>query len=80
MANIGYPAGTLAKPIRNIAIANGSECGVTQTDNVNIMSYVKDAGRDTFLSNYIGLLDAVYGTVINNPIVTIAALFPGSSY
>jgi hypothetical protein len=80
LANIGYPAGTLAKPIRNIAIANGSECGVTQTDNVNIMSYVKDAGRDTFLSNYIGLLDAVYGTVINNPIVTIAALFPGSSY
>jgi Secretion system C-terminal sorting domain/PKD-like domain/Putative serine esterase (DUF676) len=80
LANIGYPAGKPAKPIRNIAIANGSECGVTQTDNGNIMSYVKDAGRDTFLSNYIGILDAVYGSILLNPVVVVAALFPGSSY
>ncbi len=80
LASKGYPAGTVAKPVRNIAIANGSECGVTQTDNGNIMSYVKDAGRDTFLSNYIGLLDAVYGALLINPVITVVALLPGSSY
>ncbi len=80
LASIGYPAGTVAKPVRSIAIANGSECGITQTDNGNIMSYVKDAGRDTFLSNYIGLLDAVYGTLLLNPVIVGVALLPGSSY
>ena len=82
LSNLGYPVGYPAqgKPIRNIAIANGSECGVTQIDNGNIMSYVKDAGRNTFLSNYIGILDAVYGTLITNPLVVIVALFPGKSY
>lgn len=76
----GYPVGYATKPIRNIAIANGSECGITQTDNGNIMSYIKDAGRDTFLSNYIGILDAVYGAFITNPIIVAVSLFPGSSY
>lgn len=80
LASKGYPSGTVAKPVRNIAIANGSECGVTQTDNGNIMSYVKDAGRDTFLSNYIGILDAVYGALLINPVITVVALLPGSSY
>ena len=82
LSNLGYPVGYPAqgKPIRNIAIANGSECGVTQIDNGNIMSYVKDAGRNTFLSNYIGIMDAVYGTLITNPLVVISALFPGKSY
>jgi hypothetical protein len=78
LSGLGYPVGYPTKPIRNIAIANGSECGVTQTDNGNIMSYVKDAGRDTFLSNYIGVLDAVYGTLITNPFIVLAALFPGN--
>lgn len=76
----GYPLLSPPKPIRNIAIANGSECGVLQTENNNIMSYVKNAGKDTFLSNYIGILDAVYGSLISNPVVTITALFPGKSY
>ncbi len=82
LSNLGYPVGypALGKSTRNIAIANGSECGVTQIDNGNIMSYVKDAGRNTFLSNYIGIMDAVYGTLITNPLVVIAALFPGKSY
>ncbi|CAM4086855.1 Secretion system C-terminal sorting domain-containing protein [Flavobacterium branchiophilum] len=82
LSNLGYPVGYPAqgKPIRNIAIANGSECGVTQIDNGNIMSYVKDAGRNTFLSNYIGIMDAIYGTLITNPLVVITALFPGNSY
>lgn len=82
LSNLGYPVGYPAqgKPIRNIAIANGSECGVTQIDNGNIMSYMKDAGRNTFLSNYIGIMDAVYGTLITNPLVVMAALFPGKSY
>lgn len=44
------------------------------------MSYIKDAGRDTFLSNYIGVMDAVYGTLITNPAVIAASLFPGKSY
>jgi hypothetical protein len=82
LATLGYPVGYPAqgKPIRNIAIANGSECGVTQIDNGNIMSYVKDAGRNTFLSNYIGIMDAIYGTLLTNPLVVITALFPGKSY
>lgn len=80
LSNLGYPAGYPTKPIRNIAIANGSECAVPQIDNGNIMSYVKDAGRDTFLSNYIGIMDVIYGAVITNPLVVATALFPGSSY
>ncbi len=80
LSNLGYPQGYAGKPIRNIAIANGSECGITQVDNGNIMSYVKDAGRDTFLSNYIGLMDAVYGTVLTRLDIVVAALFPGKSY
>jgi hypothetical protein len=80
LSNLGYPVGYPTKPIRNIAIANGSECGVTQIDYGNIMSYIKDAGRNTFLSNYIGIMDAVYGTLITNPLVVIVALFPGKSY
>ena len=80
LAQLGYPQGYSGNPIRNIAIANGSECGITQIDNGNIMSYVKDAGRDTFLSNYIGVMDAVYGTVITRPDIVVAALFPGKSY
>ena len=80
LSNMGYPIGFPSKPIRNIAIANGSECGVTQIDNGNIMSYVKDAGRNTFLSNYIGIMDAVYGTLLTNPLVVVTALFPGKSY
>ena len=82
LSNLGYPSGYPAqgKPIRNIAIANGSECGVTQIDNGNIMSYIKDAGRNTFLSNYIGIMDAIYGTLLTNPLVVVTALFPGKSY
>ncbi|MFY0484115.1 hypothetical protein ACI6PS_16090, partial [Flavobacterium sp. PLA-1-15] len=82
LSTMGYPVGypSLNKPIRNIAIANGSECGALQTDNDNIMSYIKDAGRDTFLSNYTGILDSVYGTFLNNPLVVVASLFPGKSY
>lgn len=77
---LNYPQGYIGKPIRNIAISNGSECGITQIDNGNIMSYVKDAGRDTFLSNYIGIMDGVYGTSVNRPDIVTTALFPGKSY
>ena len=77
---LDYPQGYIGKPIRNVAIANGSECGITQVDNGNIMSYVKDAGRDTFLSNYIGIMDGVYGTLVNRPDIVTTALFPGKSY
>lgn len=83
LSNLGYPIGYPAqgKPIRNIAIANGSECGVTQVNNGNIMSYVKDAGRNTFLSNYIGIMDFFYGSMISNPLVaSVGGLFPGKSY
>ena len=82
LSNLGYPIGypLQSKPIRNVAIANGSECGVTQVDTGNIMSYIKDAGRDTLLSNYIGILDVFYGAIINNPLVILVALFPGKSY
>lgn len=81
LSNIGYPAGYPTKPIRNIAIANGSECGVSQIDNGNITSYIKDAGRGTFLSNYVGILDSFYASLINRPdIMIVSSLFPGKSY
>lgn len=80
LSNLSYPVGYPTKPIRNIAIANGSECGITQPNNDVILSYVKNAGRNTLLSNYIGILDAVYGTLITNPLIVIVALFPGKSY
>lgn len=77
---MGYPQGYPGKPIRNIAIANGSECGITQPDNGNIMSYIKSAGKDTFLSNYVGIMDGIYGTVLTRPDIVTASLFPGKSY
>jgi hypothetical protein len=81
LSNLGYPQGYTGQIIRNVAIANGSECGTTQPNNGNIMSYIKDAGRDTFLSNYIGILDAVYGAALTtNPLIVVTALFPGNSY
>lgn len=81
LSQLGYPVGYVNKPIRNIAIANGSECGTIQTDHGNIMSYIKDAGRGTFLSNYVSLLDAVYADLINRPdIAIVSTLFPGKSY
>jgi hypothetical protein len=79
-SNLGFPQGYSNAPIRNISIANGSECGILQPDNGNIMSYIKDAGRDTFLSNYIGILDAVYGALLLRPDIIIVSLFPGKSY
>jgi hypothetical protein len=82
LSNMGYPIGfpALGKPIRNIAIANGSECGLTQANNGNIMSYIKDASRNSFLSQYLNLFDAIYSLLIPNPLVTVAGLFPGKSY
>ena len=79
-SQMGYPQGYLGQQIRNISIANGSECGITQIDNGNILSYVKDAGRDTLLSDYIGILDAVYGALLLRPDIVFTALFPGNSY
>lgn len=76
---MGYPQGYPGKPIRNIAIANGSECGVLQPDNGNIMSYIKTAGSNTALSNYIGILDGVYGTFLSRPDIVSVGLLPGNS-
>ena len=72
----GYPVGfpQQGKPIRNIAISNGSECGTTQIDNGTILSYSSDSGTGTGWPN---LLDALLGIVLNNPIITIVALLPG---
>lgn len=77
---MGYPQGYSTQPIRNIAIANGSECGIPQIDRGNILSYIKDAGRDTFLSNYIGIMDAIYGSILIRPDIVLVALLPGKSY
>ncbi|UUW08656.1 T9SS type A sorting domain-containing protein [Flavobacterium plurextorum] len=76
---MGYPQGYPGRPIRNIAIANGSECGVLQPDNGNIMSYIKTAGSNTALSNYIGILDGVYGTFLTRPDIVSVGLLPGNS-
>ncbi|WP_445721702.1 T9SS type A sorting domain-containing protein [Flavobacterium sp.] len=83
LSNMGYPIGYpgQGKPIRNIAIANGSECGVTQVNNGNILSYIKDAGKNTLLSNYIGIMDFFFGSLISNPaIASVGGIFPGKSY
>ncbi|MCC9063581.1 T9SS type A sorting domain-containing protein [Flavobacterium piscisymbiosum] len=79
LTEMGYPQGYPGKPIRNIAIANGSECGVLQPDNGNIMSYIKTAGSNTALSNYIGILDGVYGTFLSRPDIVSVGLLPGNS-
>lgn len=80
LTTMGYPQGYAGKPIRNIAIANGSECGTLQPDNGNIVSYIKQAGKNTALSNYIGILDGVYGTFLSRPDIVTVGLMPGKSY
>lgn len=80
LASLGYPAGFPTKPIRNIAISNGSECGIPQDSNGNIVSYVKDAGRGTVFGKYLNLVDNLYGSLLNNPAIATASLFPGNSY
>ena len=80
LTSMGYPVGYAGKPIRNIAIANGSECGTLQPDNGNIVSYIKQAGKNTALSNYIGILDGVYGTFLSRPDIVTVGLMPGKSY
>ena len=86
LSAMGYPQGDAGMPIRNIAIANGSECGVTQALEGDIISISKDAADKTVLNAVIGLTDlrvAVGLTLGGNffDAVWLAALavIPGSS-
>ena len=67
----GYPNQT-----RNIAIANGSECGVTQVDNGNILSFQSENKMPWY---YLGIVDALIGVAASNPLIVITSLLPGSS-
>ncbi len=71
LANKGYPA------IRNIAIANGSECGITQTNNGNILSFESEKDSPWY---YFGIVDALIGVGVTNPAIVVTALLPGKSY
>lgn len=78
-SQMGYPQGYNGQAIRNIAIANGSECGIEQAVNTNIISYIKTAGKSTVLSGFIDLLSATIGAVALRPDIVVTALIPGNS-
>ncbi|XMO88346.1 T9SS type A sorting domain-containing protein [Algibacter sp. AS12] len=78
-SQMGYPQGYSGQSIRNIAIANGSECGIEQVVNTNIISYIKTAGKSTVLSGFIDLLGAAIGGVFLRSDIIGTALIPGKS-
>lgn len=86
LSAMGYPQGYPNAPIRNIAIANGSECGVTQSLNGDIISISKDAADKTVMNAVIGLTDLgvslgliLGGNFIDALWLTTLAVLPGSS-
>jgi hypothetical protein len=86
LSNIGYPQGDAGIPIRNIAIANGSECGITQALEGDIVSISKDAADKTVLNAVIGLTDlgvavglALGGDFFDAVWLAALAVIPGSS-
>ncbi len=86
LSDLGYPQGYTSAPIRNIAIANGSECGITQALEGDLISISKDAADKTVLNAVIGLTDlgVAVGLVLGGNFfdaVWLAALavIPGSS-
>lgn len=86
LSAMGYPQGDAGLPIRNIAIANGSECGVTQALEGDIISISKDAADKTVLNAVIGLTDlgvavslALGGDFFDAVWLAALAVIPGSS-
>ncbi|MFD1616494.1 hypothetical protein [Gelatiniphilus marinus] len=79
-SQMGYPQGYNGNPIRNIAIANVSECGIEQVVNANIISYIKTSGKNTVLSAFISLLDIALGATLLRSDIVVTSLFPGNSY
>ncbi|SHE75479.1 PGAP1-like protein [Psychroflexus salarius] len=61
LSDMGYPQGYTGDPIRNIAIANGSECGVEYTHETSLIRYEKTAADKTALNSIIGLTDIGVG-------------------
>lgn len=82
LSNIGYPQGDAGQPIRNIAIANGSECG-TDYDVDTLISYNKTAADKTILNSIIGLTDIGVGLVLTGTwqgaVLIALGVLPGSS-
>lgn len=79
----GYPEGYNDQPIRNIAIANCSECGSGFKDNV-LMSYSKTAADKTVLNSIFGLTDILIGNTAllgtwQGLVLTGLGAIPGSS-
>jgi hypothetical protein len=86
LSAMGYPQGDTGMPIRNIAIANGSECGVTQALNGDIISISKNAADKTVMNAVIGLTDlgvalglVLGGNTLDALWLTTLAVIPGSS-
>ena len=85
LSDMGYPQGYPGAPIRNIAIANGSECGVTQATEGDIISISKDAADKTVMNAVVGLTDFVAtalvlgGNFFDAIWLSTLAIIPGSS-
>ncbi|WP_082113368.1 T9SS type A sorting domain-containing protein [Kordia jejudonensis] len=86
LSNMGYPQGDPNVPIRNIAISNGSECGVTQAIQGDITGISKDAADKTVLNAVIGITDlgvaaalVIGGDFLDAVWLTTLAIVPGSS-
>ena len=83
LSNMGYPQGYAGQPIRNIAIANGSECGVEYAHDTSLIRYSKTAADKTILNSIIGLTDIGVGLALTGTwqgvVLVVLGVIPGSS-
>ncbi|MBL87758.1 MAG: hypothetical protein CMO82_14030 [Winogradskyella sp.] len=83
LSDMGYPQGDEGMPIRNIAIANGSECGVEYTHDTSLIRYEKTAADKTILNSIIGLTDIGVGIVLagtwQGAALMVLGVLPGNS-
>ena len=83
LSAMGYPQGYNGQPIRNIAIANGSECGVAYAHDTSLIRYEKTAADKTILNSIIGLTDIGVGLTLSGTwqgaVLVVLGVLPGSS-
>lgn len=83
LSAMGYPQGYTGAPIRNIAIANGSECGVEYAHDTSLIRYEKTAADKTLLNSIIGLTDIGVGLTLTGTwqgaVLVVLGVLPGNS-
>jgi hypothetical protein len=69
LRNLGYPQGYVNRPLRNVAVSNGSECGLEQgfSSNANLLT-LNGKINTRFLGDIVGMFGLpLMGAVFNAP-------------